>query len=147
MTLRRELSRLEDKLERVENEQGLTSPERGELVGRIVAIERKLDPELDQELARMHAGGNGAQRRRLRKRQERERREWEQWRYRRSKLPPEERGPVLEVGQRECRACGGPFWPTNARQRHCSPRCRKAAHRRNGHAHRVGQTTSPTPHG
>jgi hypothetical protein len=31
------------------------------------------------------------------------RREWERWRYRRSKLSPEQRGPMMEVGQRQCK--------------------------------------------
>jgi hypothetical protein len=144
---RRELERLEAELERIEDEHGPGSAQSAELVARIVAIERELDPGLDQELARMDGALTDVQRRRLHKRQERERREWERWRHRRSKLPPEERGPMLEVGQRECRYCGDAFWPANARQRYCSDAHRKAAHRRNGQHHSGGQTTSRAPHG
>jgi predicted nucleic acid-binding Zn ribbon protein len=57
------------------------------------------------------------------------RKEWEQWRHRRSQLPENLRGPMLQVGQRECRYCGDHFTPVNFRQRFCTPRCRKLAHK------------------
>jgi hypothetical protein len=57
-------------------------------------------------------------------------REWERWRYRRSKLPPDQRGRMMEPGQRECRWCDGFFWPSTLRQRYCTDSCRKLAHKR-----------------
>jgi hypothetical protein len=76
-------------------------------------------------------------------------REWERWRYRRSKLTPGERGSMLRVGERECRECGVPFEPSTLRQHHCSPTCRKAAHkrRRGGGVldHSGSRVTSPAP--
>jgi hypothetical protein len=57
------------------------------------------------------------------------RREWEQWRYQRSKLPPERRGRMMELGQRSCKRCDLFFEPATLRQRYCCDTCRKLAHK------------------
>lgn len=64
--------------------------------------------------------------------QEQLEREWERWRYQRSKLPPEKRGPMMEPGQRQCKYCGGFFEPTTLAQRNHrenNGRCRKLAYK------------------
>jgi hypothetical protein len=59
---------------------------------------------------------------RQRKRKEKLQAEWERWRYQRSKLPPEQRGPMMEPGQRECNCgCGEFFIPTTLRHRYLNP--------------------------
>lgn len=92
--------------------------------------------------------------RRARREAERERRaqaraeqlvaEWERWRYRRSRLPPDERGVVLRPGERECAYCGSAFVPNTLRQRHCktykpgNPNyCRQMDHKAKGPGTRV----------
>ena len=136
----RELARLEAELERVEERYFAARAnggapaelelERRKLIEAIVELERKLDPkvradfEADQE-ARRRNELTPYQRRR----EDYLRREWEQWRYARSKLPADERGPMLRVGQRACRWCGDPFEPANLRQRFCDDACRLKHHR------------------
>src|SRR5918911_496695 len=68
------------------------------------------------------------------KRDEQLRREWERWRYQRSLLPPEKRGKMMQVGERECRWCGDYFEPHTLRQRYCTDTCRKLAHKRRARA-------------
>lgn len=139
MTPHDDLTQLEAELASVEGEYFPAASDdhlaarRADLVRRIVAIERKLDPALDHELSSAEAerGLSDAQRQRQRERAERERREWERWRYQRSKLPPEQRGPVLKIGERACRYCGDSFKPANARQRHCTDAHRLAGWREN----------------
>jgi hypothetical protein len=63
-------------------------------------------------------------------RAERLTKEWERWRYQRSKLPPDQRGPMLRPGQRACRYCRAAFTPATLRQRYCSPTHRKLHHKR-----------------
>jgi len=64
------------------------------------------------------------------RREDQLRREWERWRYRRSKLPLGKRGPMMAVGQRQCKHCEGFFEPSTLRQRYCADTCRKQAHKR-----------------
>ncbi|MEK6326295.1 MAG: hypothetical protein AABM66_02065 [Actinomycetota bacterium] len=144
MVNRAMLGRLEAQLDRVENEffalrenghrgsgrEAHLAEERAELIRRIVEVETKVNPEVredleaDQEANRLAKLGWHQ-----RRREETLRREWEQWKYRRSKLPPEQRGPMMKLGQRECRYCGAFFVPRTLRQRHCDDTCRKLAHK------------------
>jgi hypothetical protein len=77
-------------------------------------------------------GRREAKERRKAERDEQLKREWEQWRHRRSKLPPgQQRGPMMELGQRECRYeyCGRFFEPSTLRQRFCKPAHEQAQRR------------------
>jgi hypothetical protein len=135
-----DLERLEEELARVEDDYFAARSNGGvpaelearrrALIERIVQLERKVKPEVRADL---EADEQARRRNGLdwhgRKRDEVLRREWEQWRYRRSKLPSEQRPPMMKMGQRECRYCGGYFEPTTLRQRHCTPTCRKLAHK------------------
>lgn len=130
MNLPQELARLEADLERVEERYfaarangGVPAElelERRKLIEAIVEIERELDPDVRRNPETSY------QRQRYRELG----REWERWRYRRSKLPKHERGPMMKVGQRECPYCGDYFEPATMRQRYCTPTHRKMAHKR-----------------
>ena len=73
-----------------------------------------------------------------RRREARLRSEWERWRYQRAKLPAGERGPMLKIGERVCRYCGGVFVVDDLRRRFCPDRnCRQLHHK----AARAGSLT------
>lgn len=153
---RDELRRLEDHLAALEAahdfEAGGESPEIEALIGRIAELSAELDADEDRMLEAMaperrvsrfptiykpaptEAERQAADAReralasKQRRRDEQLRREWERWRYQRAKLPPAQRGPMLKIGERECRYCGAVFVVDHLRRRFCPGTNRRQLH-------------------
>ena len=170
-TLRDELRRLEDELAELEDAHDFDvgeSPEIESLIGRIAELSAELDAEEDQALEAMpperrvsrfhttyeprptttHAEREAADAReralesKRRRREAQLRREWERWRYQRAKLPAGQRGPMLKIGERVCRYCGGVFVVDDLRRRFCPDRnCRQLHHKARVKASSSGAST------